>query len=120
MLIHAAVENGDLSMVKTLVYAGVNINAKERCGATALTIAVLKKNEEIFNFLLENFAILNDHFFPTIPSPHIIARKLELEVADLMDEKSKAEIATNIELWTTVQNTEELEQPNGVSEEDQS
>ena len=46
-LIHAAVENGNLPMVKTLVYAGVNINAKERCGATALTIAVLKKNEEI-------------------------------------------------------------------------
>lgn len=115
-LIHAAVENGNLSMVKTLVYAGVNINAKERCGATALTIAVLKKNEEICKFLLDNFAIFNDYFFPTIPSPHIIARKLELGVADLMDEKSKAEIATNIELWTTVQNTEEVE-PDSVSEE---
>ena len=42
-LIHAAVENYNLSMVKTLVYAEVNINAKERCGATALTISVMKK-----------------------------------------------------------------------------
>ena len=54
------------------------------------------------------------------PSPHIIARKLELGVADLMDEKSKAEIATNIEPWNTVQNTEEIEQSDSVSEEDQS
>jgi ankyrin repeat protein len=59
-LIHAAVENDNLSMVKTLVCAGVNINAKERCGATALTIAVIKKNEEICKFLLENFAICDD------------------------------------------------------------
>ncbi|CAB4034918.1 ankyrin repeat domain-containing 62 [Paramuricea clavata] len=119
-LIHAAVENDNLSMVKTLVCAGVNINAKERCGATALTIAVIKKNEEMCKFLLENFAICDDHFFPTIPSPHVIARKLELGVANLMDEKSKAEIATNIKLWETVQNTEEIEQQESVSENDQS
>ena len=42
-----AVENGNLSMVKTLVYAGVNINAKERRGATALAIAVLKFAREL-------------------------------------------------------------------------
>ena len=35
-------KNGNLSMAKTLVYA-----AKEKMWATALTIAVLKKNEEI-------------------------------------------------------------------------
>ena len=40
------------------------------------------------------FAIFNDHFFPTIPSPHVIAKKLELGIATLMDEKSKAKIAT--------------------------
>ena len=39
MLIYAAVENGILPMVKTLVYAGVNINAKERCGQRNLQIS---------------------------------------------------------------------------------
>ena len=107
----AEVKTLSIRLVKTLIYAGVNINAKQRCGATALSIAVLKKNEEICKFLQENFAIFNDNFFPTIPSPHIIARKLELGVADLMDEKSKAEIATIIELRQTVRNSEEIEQP---------
>ena len=37
-----------------------------------------------------------------------------------MDEKSKAEIATNIKLWETVQNTEEIEQQESVSEKDKS
>ena len=119
-LIHAVVENDNLPMVKTLVCAGININAKERCGATALTIAVIKKNEEICKFLLENFSIFADYVFSTIPSPHSIARKLELEVANIMDEKLKAEIPTNIAIWETVQNKEEMEQPESVSEKDQS
>ena len=109
-LLHSAAENENLPLVKTLVCAGVNINAKERCGATALTIAVIKKNEEICRFLLDNFASFDDHFFPTMPSPHLIARTLELNVANIMDEKSKEEIANNIELWETVQNTEKIEQ----------
>ncbi len=74
---------------------------RRRCVATALTIAVIKKNEEICRFLLDNFASFDDHFFPTMPSPHVIARMLELNVANIMDEKSKEEIANNIELWET-------------------
>ena len=42
-ILHAAVENENLAFVKTLVSAGVDINAKELCGATPLTIAVVKK-----------------------------------------------------------------------------
>ena len=109
-LLHSTTENGNLPLVKTLVCAGVNINAKERRGATALTIAVIKKNEEICRFLLDNFASFDDHFFPTMPSSHAIARMLELNIANIMDEKSKEEIANNIELWKTVQNTEKIEQ----------
>ena len=45
---------------------------------------------------------------------------MSLGVADLMDEKSKAETATNAEIWKTVQNTEEIDQPDSVSLEDQS
>ena len=33
-VLHAAVENGNLAFVKTLVSAGVDINVKELCGAT--------------------------------------------------------------------------------------
>ena len=37
-----------------------------------------------------------------------------------MDEKSKAEIATNLELWESVQNSEEIGQPESISKNDQS
>jgi ankyrin repeat protein len=50
-VLHAAVENGNLAFVKTLVSAGVDINAKELCAATPLTIAVVKENEEMAQFL---------------------------------------------------------------------
>jgi flagellin-specific chaperone FliS len=40
-ILHAAVENGNIPLVKTLVTVGVDINAKELCGATPLTIAVI-------------------------------------------------------------------------------
>ena len=62
-LLHEAVKSENFSLVKMLVCARVNVNAKERCGTTALTIAVIKKNEEISKFLLENFAIFGDYFF---------------------------------------------------------
>ncbi len=88
----------------------MNVNAKERCGATALSIAVIEKNEEISKFLLENFAIFGDYFFPLIPSPHAIARTLKLEVSHLMDEKLKEEMTINLELWKAVQNKEDVEQ----------
>ena len=42
-ILHCAVENGNVSLVKTLLSAGLNINVQEGCGATTLTIAVLKK-----------------------------------------------------------------------------
>ena len=116
-LLHDAVESENFSLVKTLVCAGVNINAKERCGATALTIAVIKNNEEISKFLLENFAIFGDYFFPSIPSPHAIAKKLELEVSYVMDKMYSEERTTDSELWKAVQNEEDLEEPGLAQDE---
>ena len=41
-VLHAAVENGHMSLVKTLVSTGVDVNVKERCGASPLTLAVIR------------------------------------------------------------------------------
>ena len=40
-VLHAAVENGHMSLVKTLVSTGVDVNVKERCGASPLTLETL-------------------------------------------------------------------------------
>ena len=84
-VLHKAVENGNMLLVKTLVCAGVDINVKEKCGATPLMLAVINKNEEMCAYLLENFAVFDYHFFSTIPSPHTVAVSLHLEGAKIMD-----------------------------------
>ena len=56
-VMHHAVQNGNYALVKTLLNAGANINVKEKCCATPLTLAILKGDEEIVRILLENFAI---------------------------------------------------------------
>ena len=40
-VLHAAVENGHMSLVKTLVSTGVDVNVKERCGASPVTLETL-------------------------------------------------------------------------------
>ncbi|KAL9977021.1 hypothetical protein ACROYT_G014382 [Oculina patagonica] len=78
-ILHAALENRNMTLVKTLFSAGVNVNVKEKCGATPLTLAVIRKDEDICPFLLSNFAVYSDYFFSTIPSPHSIARQTRRE-----------------------------------------
>lgn len=102
-ILHAAVENGNTTLVKTLVCAGVNVNAKERCGATPLTLAVVRKDEEMCAYLLDNFAVFDAYFFSTMPSPHSIARQLGLKAATLMDKRLKTSNSINQELWKTFQ-----------------
>lgn len=87
-ILHAAVEKGNMTLVKTLISAGVNV--KERCGATPLTLAVIKKDEEMCSFLLNNFAFYSDFFFGTIPSPLRIAMRLKLKVPIDMEEKLRS------------------------------
>ena len=106
-ILHAAVENENLAFVKTLVSAGVDINAKELCGATPLTIAVVKKNEEMAQFLVDNFAIFDGRFFTNIPNPMDIAVKMEMDVVNLMRQISNKDTLDNSEIWRTFQCAEQ-------------
>lgn len=74
-ILHHAVTNGNHSLVQTLINAGVNLNVKERCGATPLTLAVIKGDEEMVKLLLKNFAICDDKYFTSVPGPKKIAEK---------------------------------------------
>ena len=96
-----------MAFVKTLVSAGVDINAKELCGATPLTIAVVKKNEEMAQFLVDNFAIFDGRFFTNIPNPMDIAAKMEMDVVNLMRQISNKDSLDNSEIWRTFQCAEQ-------------
>lgn len=88
-VLHKAVENGNLLLVKTLLCTGGDVSVKKKCGATPFLVAVIKKNEELSAYLLENFAVFDSQFFSTIPSPLVIAKSLNLEVAKIIEQKSK-------------------------------
>ena len=105
-VLHKAVEDGNLLLVKTLLCAGADVNVKEKCGATPLLLAVIKKNEELSAYLLENFAAFDSHFFSTIPSPHVVAKSLNLEVAKIMDQKSKESKSLDSSIWKIFQDGE--------------
>ena len=75
-VLHHAVQNGNYPLVQTLINAGVNPNVKEKCGATPLTLAVIKGDEKTVQHLIENFARCDDHYFTSVPSPNAIAKKL--------------------------------------------
>ncbi len=105
-LLHAAVENENVPLVKTLISTGVNINAREICGATPLTIAVIKRNEEISRYLLENFATFDHRFFSTIPNPKDMAAKMETDVLSLMDDISIQDMAIDVDIWQIFETSE--------------
>ena len=50
-ILHAAVEESNVTLVKTLIHVGVNINCLEGCGASPLTLAVPNGNEDIAKIL---------------------------------------------------------------------
>ena len=64
---HHAAQNGNHSLVQILLSAGVNPNVKERCGATPLTLAVIKGDKKLVKILLTYFSICDDSFFTSIP-----------------------------------------------------
>ena len=100
-ILHAVVENGNTALVKTLISAGVDVNAKEMCGATPLTIAVVKKNEELSELLIQNFAMFDSRYFTTIPNPMTIAEKLDMKIVGTMKKMSDKGLADNYEIWRT-------------------
>jgi ankyrin repeat protein len=64
----AAIENGDVLKVREFISAGIDINAEDDDGDTALLIACWRGNKEIVELLLANEADVNyetDAYFYT-------------------------------------------------------
>lgn len=78
-ILHCAVENGNISLVKILLSAGLNINVQEGCGAIPLTIAVLKREADMCKLLVENFASVSGALYSNMPSPIEMAEVMELD-----------------------------------------
>ena len=99
-IMHHAVQNGNHSLVQTLLNAGVNPNVKERCGATPLTLAVIKGDEEMVRILLRNYSICDDSFFVSVPGPKQIADKLELHaISAMIDDCIARDKEQDIAVW---------------------
>jgi ankyrin repeat protein len=59
-VLHVAVSNGLINMVKALVKAGADVHAKDKLGNTVLRYAALCSDSKILKFLLETTDIKND------------------------------------------------------------
>ena len=103
-ILHYAVEEGNLMLVKTLLNVGVNPNVNEKCGATPLTLAVIKKNEEAVDLLLVSYAEYNEKFLTAVPGRKVMAEKLKLPlVVQLFDDMSVNEASCDDVIWNTVE-----------------
>ena len=99
-VMHHAVQNGNYALVKTLLNAGVNPNVKENCGATPLTLAVLKGDEEMVQILLENFAICRESFYTSVPGPKAIAEKQNCDnIKALIEHYLAGEDELDLSVW---------------------
>ena len=78
-LLHVAVEQNHQNFVKYLVELGMDINCREGCGLTPLSLAVHGKNESMCNFLVESGAKYSGPLFTSIPSPLNMTKELKLE-----------------------------------------
>ena len=74
---HAAVEEKRYTLVKLLLSCGVNPNEKEGCGATPLTLAVLKLDVALCKLLVDNFAEYQGEMYGSFPSPLDMAMAME-------------------------------------------
>lgn len=85
-LLHVAVEQGNESLTKCLVYMGLDVNSREGCGITPLILAVLNKNTILCKFLVEAGARYIGPLFTSIPSPMCMAVKLNIgEVSQIFN-----------------------------------
>lgn len=99
-VMHHAVQNGNLPLLQTRINAGVNPNVKERCGATPLTLAVIKGQEEMVKLLLDNFAICHAAYFFSVPGPKQIAVKLGLDsISSLIESCLAQENEQDLAVW---------------------
>ena len=81
-LLHVAVEQGNECLTKCLLDMGLDVNCREGCGVTPLSIAVLCQNTTLCKFLVESGARCKGPLFTSIPSPICMAHKLDL--ADIL------------------------------------
>ena len=95
-IIHAAVENGNTTLVKTLISS--DVNAKEMCGAMPLTIAVVNKNEELAQVLVQNFLIFQSLFYNNTKS-HNHCQKMDMDIVSTMENMSNQDLEENSEIW---------------------
>ena len=78
----------------------MNPNVKERCGATPLTLAVIKGHEEVVKLLLDNFAICHDEYFSSVPGRKQIADKLGLDnISTLIESCLTQEKEQDLAVW---------------------
>ena len=85
-----SVEIKNYVLVKVLLSTGINPNAKEGCGATAMTIAVLNNDLNMCKILLQNFAQYEGVFFGSFPSPLEMTTAMELtDIVDLFHSHSQ-------------------------------
>lgn len=89
-MLHVAVEKNHDSFAKYLVDLGLNVNAREGCGMTPLSIAVLKRNSVLCSFLVKSGAVYSGPLFTSVPSPLYMAEKLKLDEIQHIFEHDKA------------------------------
>ena len=94
-LLHVAVEQGQENFAKCLVDMGLEVNYREDCGITPLSLAVLNKNKDLCKFLVESGARYSGPLLTTVPSPLCMAERLQypeiLEVFAKDQEESEDE-----------------------------
>ena len=81
-LLYVAVEQGNECLTKCLLDMGLDVNCREGCGVTPLSIAVLCQNTTLCKFLVESGARCKGPLFTSIPLPICMAHKLDL--ADIL------------------------------------
>ena len=87
---HAAVEEKQYTLVNILLACGINPNAKEGCGATPMSLAVINSDLEMCKILTMNFAEYNGELFRCFPSPLEMAVAMNLdEIVSLFNSSSK-------------------------------
>lgn len=78
-IMHAAVEENNETLIRTLLHVGVDVNCLEGCGASPLTLAVLNKNGKLVKLLHGHFALSSGPLFTRMPSPLDIAKAMGME-----------------------------------------
>ena len=77
-LLHVAVERNNKTLVNYLIDIGLNVNDREGCGLTPLGLAVIQKNIQIVDLLVQYGAQYSGPLFTSIPSPLVMAKTMKL------------------------------------------